>query len=87
MGYLLSLSLIACSLWLWPSGFFDTPFAYMTFGIIFQFLGTIVIFSFGVFMGIKKYADKQYAMYVKEKNTTLPVSSEVKRRQELGYDK
>ena len=87
MGYLLSLLLIVCSLWLWPSGFFDTPFAYMTFGIIFQFLGAIVCFLLGVFMGIKTYAGKQYAMYVKEKNTTPPVSPEVKRRQELGYDK
>ena len=82
-----SLLLIAASIWLWPTGFFDTPFAYMTFGIIFQFAGAIALFSLGIFMGVKMYTDYQYAMYVKEKSATPPVSPEAKRRQELGYDK
>lgn len=82
-----SLMLIVASVWLWPTGFFDKPFAYMTFGIIFQFIGTIVLFSLGIFMGVKMYTDYQYAMYVNEKNETPTTSPEAKKRQELGYDK
>ena len=31
------------SIWIWPSNFFDIPFAQMTFKILFQFIGSIVI--------------------------------------------
>ena len=36
------------SVWLWPSGFFDTPFAQMTFKILFQFAGSIAMALWGV---------------------------------------
>lgn len=71
-----SLLLIAGSIWLWPSGFFDTPFAQMTFGILFRFAGSVVLFALGLFSGI--------VIYSRTQNTIAP---EVKRRQELGYDK
>ena len=43
-----SILLIAGSIWLWPSDFFDTPFSQMTFGILFQFAGSVVLFFIGI---------------------------------------
>jgi len=61
-----SLLLIAGSIWLWPSDFFDTPFAQMTFGILFQFAGSTVLFVLGAISGIVIYSKGQYAKYSKE---------------------
>ena len=68
----------ACSVWLYPSGFFDMPFAQMTFGILFQFVGSIVLFVLGVVTAIVIYR-------IIQNEETIP--PEVKRRKELGYDK
>ena len=36
------------SIWLWPTGFFDIPFAQMTLKIVLQFIGVILMALWGI---------------------------------------
>ncbi len=69
----LSLLLIAGSIWLWPTGFFNVPFAQMTFGILCQFFFSVVLFASSVVAGLVMYSKLQYAEYKKEISENAPV--------------
>jgi hypothetical protein len=68
-----SLMLLAGSIWLWPSGFFNIPFAQMTFGILCQFLLSVVFFVLSPIAGLMMYIKRQHAKYVIEIGEKDPI--------------
>jgi hypothetical protein len=61
-----SLLLFASSIWMWPTGFFNVPFAQMTFGILCQSFFSVVFFASSVIAGLVMYSKLQYAKYANQ---------------------
>ena len=61
-----SLLLMVAATWVWPNGFFDIPFAQMTFGILCQFFLSVVLFVSSPIVGLVIYSKLQYARYANE---------------------
>jgi hypothetical protein len=61
-----SLLLMVAAMWVWPDGFFDIPFAQMTFGILCQFFFSVVLFASSPIVGLVIYSKLQYARYANE---------------------
>jgi hypothetical protein len=54
-----TLLLMLVSVWIWPTDFFDIPFAQMTFGILSQFTLSCLIFVSSLITGLRTYISRQ----------------------------
>ena len=61
-----SILLIVAETWIWPSDFFDIPFAQMTFGIISKFFFSVVLFIASPIVGLLIYTKLEYTKYTNE---------------------
>lgn len=64
-----TLLLMLGSVWIWPTDFFDIPFAQMTFGILSQFILSCLIFVSSLITGLRAYISRQSSASNADANT------------------
>ena len=64
-----TLLLMLGAVWIWPTDFFDIPFAQMTFGILGQFILSCLLFVSSLIVGLRAYASRESPVSNADANT------------------